>query len=88
MGKRKIMAKLEESVLSEAEALEIRKLLGSNGWELFTEMADEMYDVFYSKLAICKKDDEFYRIQGRLEAVEQILELPVQKLEIFNQSKS
>lgn len=55
-------------------------LLGSlirhPGWAVLRGEIQQVYNREYLKLRKCKRDNTFYKIQGFLDAVERILQLP------------
>jgi hypothetical protein len=58
------------------EAGEVEITRNSAGWQILKEDIQEEFDKEYKKLRRSLKDSAFYKTQGKLDALEFVLELP------------
>ena len=61
-------------------------------WKLIEEEVKNLFDIEYVKLRKCVRDSAYYKLQGKLDAYEQILKIPQKfldeaQLQKINQSQ-
>lgn len=54
----------------------IQKLLLTDGWHLIEAWIKDEINREFTKFKNIKKDDRFYKIQGKIKALEEVLEKP------------
>jgi len=68
MGKRTRIENLPETTNEEVE--EFKLLKNVPGWRMYVKRLDEIFDVQYNNLRNVKKDETYYKLQGKLEGIE------------------
>ncbi len=68
MGKREVLEHME--VTTDDEISNFKLLKNVPGWKQYVKRLDEVFDVQYSNLRNVKKDEEYYKLQGKLTGIE------------------
>ena len=63
------------------EALLVREMTRTDGWEIVSRELKNRYEDEYKRLRKCKRDSAFYKIQGYLNAIDEVFLTVDQKLE-------
>jgi hypothetical protein len=70
MGKRTVIEDIGKNETTDDEVREFNLLKNVPGWQLYVKRLDEIFDVQYNQLRHVKKDEDYYKLQGKLEGIE------------------
>lgn len=68
MGKRTVIQDIGET--TDEEVREFKLLKNVPGWRMYVKRLDEVFDVQYAALRDIKKDENYYKLQGKLTGIE------------------
>lgn len=66
--------------LSLSEASYIHQMTQTQGWKILVRELKERFDNKYTKLRKSNRDSTFYKIQGYLDAIDEVFNLVEQKM--------
>ena len=66
--------------LSLSEASVVAQLIHSQGWQLLAQELKERFEYKYKKLRKSNRDSAFYKIQGYLDAIDEIFNIVDQNM--------
>ena len=71
------MAKIH---LSLTQASLIRQMTSTEGWKVLASDLHERFNNKFKQLRKCRRDSAFYKIQGYLDAIEEVFNIVEQKM--------